>query len=218
MAAHLESLRRAPIEGRGRGGWGGGGWKDPPTGKPKPRMDKPPKHFRCFPTGRERARKRSKMAASQPLRTTSCRGVRKAGLRKTALRRRDGRITCSLRGGASPAAGDGAPCRQEGVPAAKVPAARRFAGALSSGRCAGDRGCTVMGLAGLSPCVWWMGLRSGSAAWRFVATLHRARSLTLISDSLGIFQKCEYNIHNTETWPRIKIFKCIMIHPHNGLF
>ncbi|XP_077757767.1 uncharacterized protein LOC144316130 [Canis aureus] len=61
------------------------------------------------------------MAASQPLRTTSCRGVRKAGLRKTALRRRDGRITCSLRGGASPAAGDGASCRQEGVPAAKVP-------------------------------------------------------------------------------------------------
>ncbi|XP_039737540.1 uncharacterized protein LOC120617738 isoform X3 [Pteropus medius] len=42
-------------------------------------MDKPPKHFRFFPSReRERARKRSKMAASQPLRITSCRGVRQA--------------------------------------------------------------------------------------------------------------------------------------------
>lgn len=93
VCALRESLPRSDRgKGKGRRGVGGDGRTTRP-GKPKLRMDKPPKHFRCFPRGRERARKRSKMAASQPLRTTSCRGVRKANLRKTALRRRDGPIT-----------------------------------------------------------------------------------------------------------------------------
>lgn len=125
VCARTSSLRRAPIGGRGRGRWGqAAAGRTTGAGEPELRMDKPPKHFRRFPRGRERARKRSKMAASQPLRTTSRRGVRTADLRRPALGRRAGRITCSLRGGPTPAEGDGAPCRKEGVPAAETAAAR----------------------------------------------------------------------------------------------
>ncbi|XP_074178426.1 uncharacterized protein LOC141569370 [Rhinolophus sinicus] len=57
---------------------GGGSRRTTGLGEPPLQMDKPPKHFRCFPRGTEQARTRSKMAASQPLRITSCRGVRTA--------------------------------------------------------------------------------------------------------------------------------------------
>lgn len=78
VGAHFGGVSAEPRNRERRpGGW----WpRDHQAGWGEPRLqtDKPPKHFRCFPRGRERARKRSKMAASQPLRMTSYGGVRKA--------------------------------------------------------------------------------------------------------------------------------------------
>ncbi|ELW70922.1 hypothetical protein TREES_T100015824 [Tupaia chinensis] len=71
------SAKLWPGERGGDAGASGPAGKATGLEEPRLRTDKPPGHFPCFPRGSERARKRSKMAASQPLRTASPRYARR---------------------------------------------------------------------------------------------------------------------------------------------